>query len=337
MASVSTLTYSAQHAVTIDWGDGTIETAAAAPPPATATVHHTYDGAGPWTVLITDNVNGKSTSTQVTCSTCNITGAVLASANPATGTWTIGPITNGAGTNVSVNWGDGTATDTVASGATGTHTYTAVGSGPFTVTVFDPAVPGCQASVSGGNDPNTPGGPGIIIPPVLALSCVGGTAATGDVVTLTITGPGTSYTVNWGDGSATETHPAGSYNHTYAAPPGQLRTATVTEASTGFTGTANSQCEIAPIVTNLVCGFVANCTVMTPRPVTVGAARAVTWTGRGVAGDSFNVDWGDGTAIATGAGNAVLNHTYATAGTRLITWTMVGNTSCVDNQQVTVT
>jgi len=337
VASVATLTYSSNHPVTINWGDGTTETYPASPPPATHTVHHTFSSSGPWTVVLTDTVNGMATTTQLTCSTCDVTGAELSTTDATTGTWTIGPIVNGTDGDVSVDWGDGTAADTVASGATGTHTYApGVGSGPFIVTVTDPAVPGCTASVSGGNDPHTPDGPGVIVTPTLTLTCVGGDAQLSDVVTLTIAGPGTAYTVDWGDGTATETHPSGSFTHTYARPPGLLRTVTVTEATTTWVGTVTSQCEIAPIVTSLVCNFVANCDKLPADNFTTAVANPMDlhWAGTATTA-TYTVDWGDGTAPATiTAGNAT-THTYAAPGTYNVIWTVVGNASCIDNRQFT--
>lgn len=343
MASISSLTYTSQHAVTINWGDGVTETWPAAPPPASNTAQHTYSGPGPWTVVLTDVVNGLSSSRQITCTTCDITGAALTATDAQAGSWSLGPLVNGAGDPVEVDWGDGTAPDTVNSGDTITHTYApAAGPGPFTILVTDPVVPGCTASVTGGNDPANPGGGTVIVPPALTVACQAPSAQGEDVVAVTIAGPtGATYNITWNDGQVSNSVTNGTVTHTYALPAGTARTIDVVQIQTTATDTLAVTCDVAPLVSALACAYVPNCTKETTSPVHQSGTTPTQVT-FGPASFNWNVDWGDGSSVELITAPATVTHTYATPAPGVtvrysITFTSPTNSACTDSAQITIT
>lgn len=300
MPSTATVTWTGPNPVDVNWGDGSpVATGQTSP----GSLTHPYTTAGPHTVTLTDTLTGTTATQTVTCPVCGITGATLTLVAPADPmTWNLGPMTNINGTPLSVNWGDGTAVDSVPSGSSMTHTFSTPGA--FTVTVTDPAIPGCSAVVTGGNG-DTP--EVIETPPTLLLACnpVGTSVATWTAST-------TPVTVDWGDGSAVETLNASPASHAWLTA-GPARTVVLTDPATGLTATATVSCALPPPTLSLAC--------------LASPANTVAATFGGPAGSGpFTVDWGDATTV-TGQAAGTLNHTYAAASTAARAVTVTDETS----------
>lgn len=300
MAAQATVEFAAQHPVLIDWGDGSALLYATESP-----AHHLYGGgAGPWTVTLTDTVHGKASTGLVSCPTCDLAGAQLHTSNPASGTWSIGPLVNGSGAALYVHWGDG-ATDTVLSGASGTHTYTS--NGPYAVLVEDSGTVNCFAAPSGGNGSSPDE---IVVPPgAAAFTCNRTGPGADDTICLTLThAPAPSYLVTWDSGGTAQNVPVASppadvtVCHTYTGVPrGTTHVLTVADPETGWSYSRTLACFADPTVTSLTCSASTHL-----------ATLVVTSYGR------VEVDWGDASAHTISEdGNltghqVTLTHQYAT-------------------------
>ncbi|TBO60911.1 hypothetical protein EYS09_03840 [Streptomyces kasugaensis] len=285
---------------TIDWGDGS----APEDGPEKGDVSHKYTSDGPKTIVVTDTADpSKKTEIEVTIPLGG-TPKATAVADPADAagrtakvTWSGFP----AGT-VSVGWGDGTPPQTGQPAAgTLSHAYAAEVADEQTITVtseandtkkatavFTPADPVPDPSVTAGADPG---------------DATGRTAA----ITLANFRADGAVSVNWGDGSAVETVPAGTTaaKHLYAAGVEGEQTIIVTSA-TDASQTATAKFTPAP-------GAPApepSLTATADEGDAAGRTVAITLAGFPADG-AVNVAWGDGSAAEeVPAGTATAAHAY---------------------------
>ncbi len=129
--------------LSVDWGDGSaLENLAL----SAATASHTYSSAGNFTISVTaTDANTLSANTTKTVAvtlpspTISISGLSGVTVNTTyTLTISAAPVSGSSITGLSVNWGDGTATETLANTATNaTHSFSSTGSFTITATVTD--------------------------------------------------------------------------------------------------------------------------------------------------------------------------------------------------------
>ncbi len=301
---------------TINWGDGTaVQTVTGDP----SSVTHTFAG-GPGTRTIsataTDEDGTFNAGNTLTVTVGNVAptlsisgassvneGAVytlnLSSSDPGAGTitqWTI-------------NWGDGTAVQTVTGNPSSvTHTFT---DGSATHTI------GATATNSSGtfNAGNTVTVLVNNVAPTLTLSGES-SVNEGAVYTLNLSSsdPGadtiTQWTINWGDGSAVQTvtgNPA-SVTHTFVDGP---NTYTIMATATDEDGTYN----VGNTVTVLVNNVAPTLTISGASSVEEGAVYTLNLLSSDPGADTitqWTINWGDGSAVQTVTGNpASVTHTFA--------------------------
>ena len=331
-----------RHGVFIDWGDG----AGTGFPRLTSKTYafdytnfHTYAVGGTYrvTARVTDDDNGwVEASAQLTVLSTNQAASNLALAMSSVaegGTSTLtASFTDPDATDthdISVNWGDGSPTETLASLAAGAaeftaeHTYDNSGSYAVTVVVNDGGGHSITetTSVSVSNV-----GPSVNLAPVVS-------PVAGDNVDLsgTFVDPATADTftlsVDWGDGTA-GTPILGAdvrsftASHTYELAGPYTATVTVTD-SDGARGTASA--DVAVRARN---DPPTNLTLST-RSVARGATTTATGTfSDGDTSDTHSVvmSWGDGPPVTfvldAGATSFTATHAYATAGTWTVTATV---------------
>jgi PKD repeat protein len=206
------------------------------------------------------------------------------------------------------NWGDGTALSTGASPSA--HTYAAAGSYTITLTTTDGW--GDAASTTRSVTLSEPAGNQ---PPSVAFTtscptyttCQMNSAGTADP-----DGDSIRYAWNFGDGStSTSASPA----RTYAAPGTYTVTLTVTDVWGKFSTVSHDVTMTEPAGNaGPTATFTAACTVLV---CAMNSTGTVDPEGHTIKGYSWN--WGDGTALSTGASPS---HTYATPGTYTITLTV---------------
>jgi PKD repeat protein len=215
------------------------------------------------------------------------------------------------------NWGDGTALST---GASPTHVYATPGTYTITLTVTDswnrtgaPVTREVTMTEPAGNQ-----GPTAVMP---APTC------TSTNTTCAFTSTGTAdpeghtplrYSWNWGDGTPVSTTASGS--HVFPVAGTYTVTLTVSDAW-GRAGTPVTR----EVTTSPEPAGNEGPTVTFPQPVCTGRSCAVSSTGttdpHGIRSYSWN--WGDGTALSTGASPSA--HVYAAAGTYTITLAVTDN------------
>jgi PKD repeat protein len=204
------------------------------------------------------------------------------------------------------NWGDGTAPSTGASPAA--HTYAAAGSYTITLTTTD----GWGKFASTTRNVTLTEPPGNTAPSVqFTSSCPAYTTCSmNSSGTVDAEGDAIRYSWNWGDGSAATT--TASPSHTYAAPGTYTVVLTVTDVW-GKAGTATHDVTMTEPAGNTgpTATFTATCTVLT---CVMNSTGTVDPEGHTIKAYSWN--WGDGTALGTGASPS---HTYALPGNYTIT------------------
>lgn len=290
---------------TIDWGDGSpVEDG-----PEKGTVSHTYETDGPQTAKVCDAENPDA-CTEVQFETpFPVEGedpSVTASADPDDSTGRTVLITlagfpqDGA---VSVDWGDGTAAETVPAGTTSaTHTYGDGVEGEQTITATSASDDSKTASAT-----FTPAEAPEPEPTVSASADE--SDETGRTVAIELKGfpEDGAVSVDWGDGTAAEEVPAGTTTatHAYADEVEGEQTITATSATDDTkSASATFTPEPAP----------------EPEPSVTAEADPSDESGRTVAitlagfpeESAVSVDWGDGTEpeeIAAGTTSAT--HAYA--------------------------
>ncbi|HWY67012.1 MAG TPA: PKD domain-containing protein [Terriglobales bacterium] len=286
---------------TLDFGDGT-------PAVNGSTAQHTYSAAGTFTVTVTaiDNLQLTGTGTQVVTVTPNLPPTCALSVVPNSGPAPLSVTVTGnctAGTSPiassTTDFGDGTAAQ---SGTSGTHTYNSPGTFTVTVTATD------TNGLSGSKTQTVTVGPAQ--PPACTLSVVPSTGAA--PLNVTATGnctPGSrpiaSTTLDFGDGSATQSGTSGTHKYTTAGTFTVKLTATDTS---GLSSTTTQTVTVTPAVA-------PGCT-LTVVPNSGPAPLDVTATGTCTAGTSpiasTTLDFGDGSASQTGTSGT---HRYGSTGT----------------------
>ena len=332
--------------ITVNWGDGTINTLV-----GTATSDtHTYLSTGALksqtftiTVTATNSAGpGSGTTTEVVNDLPPVvTISSVAPTSPCVGQSVTVSFTStdpdGTVASNVVSWGDGTAVDNLPGTATSdTHTYTVGGAFAFSVTATD-------------NSGSTGQGTGSIttvlagcVPTVTVNTPTPNPVSTGQLVTVTFTVTSTStvngITVNWGDGTTnTLLGTVTMDSHTYAST-GNVKSATFTitvtatnSAGPGSGTTTEVVNDLPPAVT------VSN---VSPNPANTGQLVTVTFAGTDPDGtvSSITVSWGDGSAVDTLGGGATSDtHTYTTASTFTITLTATDNSGSTGQATGSVT
>jgi PKD repeat protein len=307
-----------------NWGDGTALSTGASP------AAHVYAAAGNYTITLTTTDGwGKAASTTRDVSLSEPAGntAPTATFTASCAAFTVCQ-TNSAGTadaegdaiRYSWNWGDLTAVSTTANPS---HTYSVPGTYTIVLTVTD--VWGKSSTVSRDvtiTEPASNNPPTAVIASVTcsalttcALSATGSSdpdSATGDGIR--------NYLWNWGDGTPDTLGTSASQSHVFPVAGTYTVTLTVIDkwgrSSAPVTATATTQPEPAgnnpPTAT-----FTTNCNVRTCAVNSTGTSD----TDGGIRSYSWN--WGDGTALSTGASPAA--HVYAAAGTYTITLVVTDN------------
>jgi len=307
-----------------NWGDGTALSTGASP------AAHVYAAAGNYTITLTTTDGwGKAASTTRDVSLSEPAGntAPTATFTASCAAFTVCQ-TNSAGTadaegdaiRYSWNWGDLTAVSTTANPS---HTYSVPGTYTIVLTVTD--VWGRSSTVSHDvtiTEPASNNPPTAVIASVTcsalttcALSATGSSdpdSATGDGIR--------NYLWNWGDGTPDTLGTSASQSHVFPVAGTYTVTLTVIDkwgrSSAPVTATATTQPEPAgnnpPTAT-----FTTSCNVRTCAVNSTGTSD----TDGGIRSYSWN--WGDGTALSTGASPSA--HVYAAAGTYTITLVVTDN------------
>src|SRR5438093_821777 len=217
-------------------------------------------------------------------------------------------------TGVTVNWGDGTRSDSLPGTArSDTHIYGSTGSAKtrtFTVTV--------TATNSGGQGSGTSTETVNDRPPTVTVSGVSpNPALVSQTVTVTFSAidpdvASSTLSVNWGDGTTPDSLPGTATSDTHAYGSGGNFTITVTATdNSGSTGSGTiSETLSAPLAPTV------NITSVTPYPANTGAIVTVTFTvSSTLSVTSITVNWGDGTTPDSLAATATSDtHVYASTG-----------------------
>lgn len=290
---------------TIDWGDGSpVEDG-----PEKGTVSHTYETDGPQTATVCDAEDPKSCTTVEFTTPFPVEGedpSMTASADPDDSTGRTVLITlagfpqDGA---VSVDWGDGTAAETVPAGTTSaTHTYGDGVEGEQTITATSASDDSKSAKAA-----FTPAEAPEPEPTVSASADESDETGRTVAIELKDFPEDGAVSVDWGDGTAAEEVPAGTTTatHAYADEVEGEQTITATSAtddtkSASATFTPEPAPEPEPSVT-------------AEADPSDESGRTVTLSLEGFPEDSgVSVDWGDGSeAEEIAAGETTASHQYA--------------------------
>ncbi len=335
---------------TLSYGDGTPDDTGALVLPSN--LDHTYSDPGNYTatLTVTDDL-GASDSASVAVTATNVapTASLTTTPTPATGKAPLGVTFNGSGSSDSdgsiaswrLQFGDGTAdaTGTGAPPSSRSHTYSA-GSFTATLTVTDDQGATGTDSVAVTSNAN--------VAPTAVLTSTP-TPATGKApLGVTFNGSGStdsdgsiaSWKLQFGDGTADATGtgaPPASRSHTYSSAGSFTATLTVTDDS-GATGQATvavtPKANVAPTAS----------LTSTPTPATGKAPLGVTFNGSGSTDSdgsiaSWKLQFGDGTADATGTGAppSSRSHTYMSAGSFTATLTVTDDSGATGQATVAVT
>lgn len=286
----------------VNWGDGTPEVVVQ----DGATVQHTYDTPGEYTIIVRDQQTPAITvSKDITVPLpADEPVLVLSADDPndrftVTADITLPPQSSGEAT---VDWGDGTDVETVTVGVDGTvttsHTYAAAGVYTVTVRRTDDESFRAREAVS------------VPVADAPAVASVTGDPADATGQTAQITydnAPNGPVTVDWGDGTALEDGAqAATLTHAYAAP----GTYTVTITSVANPAAVTTLTVVAPLMIVTATENAGDATGQTV-DVTVDnhtfGAVTITW-GEGTPATDANA--GDGVAVST--------HAYPTPGVKTI-------------------
>ncbi len=305
---------------TINWGDGTaVQTVAGNP----SSVTHTFaDGNVSRTIsaTATDEDGTYNAGNTVTVTVSNVAPTLtlsgVSSVNEGA-VYTLNLLSSDPGTDTisqwTINWGDGSAVQTVTGNpASVTHIF-ADGSNTYTIMATATDEDGIY------NAGNTITVTVNNVAPTLAIS---GAASVNEgaeyTLNLSSSDPGadtiTQWTINWGDGSAVQTvtgNPS-SVTHTFAGGPG---TRTISATATDEDGTYN----VGNTVTVVVEGVAPTASISGPTVVTEGVASS--WT-LALTGDTdadtilqYIIHWGDGETTTVSAEQLLadggqVTHTY---------------------------
>ncbi|MDB5290176.1 MAG: hypothetical protein JWL69_1417 [Phycisphaerales bacterium] len=318
---------------TIHWGDGS---AAQAIPGGTTTATHRFSNPNPATITVdlTDPTGtylaaGKlaiNVTSQSGAPTVVLSGSSFANAGGAY-TLGVGSVidTNGPVTGYVVNWGDGSAPQSLAPAAfPATHTFATPGPATIVASVVDST--GTYANA--GNLPIT-----ISPAPTVALSG-NQTVVAGSLYTLTLgaaTDPGyspTGYSIHWGDGSAAQSVPAGTtkVTHSFAATGPKSITADLTDSTGTYAAAGKLSLNVIASPTVALTG---NSFANTGGTYTLNFGAATDGNGP-VTG--FIVNWGDGSAAQSFPATTLkATHTFASQGPKTIAASITDSTGTYAN------
>jgi hypothetical protein len=290
--------------------------------------------------LATVNFQGPG---QVDATVQNLTGTEqTALGNPVVATFTDPSDSIGqSGWTTTVNWGDGTATDTsptVSSTATpyqytlnADHTYASTGVYTVTITITDAARSADTTTVTSTATISK----GQLAVQAQPVSATAGSSFSGEVASFTNTDQSTSAssytaTINWGDGSGTSAGTVlaggtpGAFTvtgeHTYASPGSYPITVTVTggdDSSTTASGQSTATVSSPPTFTVTGRG-----TLLLPTETFTGTLATVRYGTASAPASSFaaRISWGDGSTSSgtmTGSGgnySVTARHTFSGPG-----------------------
>jgi PKD repeat protein len=308
--------------ITVNWGDGTADNLAG----TAVSDSHVYSSTG----------NAKSKSFTVTVSATNSAGSGSETATETvndlapfvTVSNLTSPVSTGQTANItfsasdadgtvsliSINWGDGTTADILPGTATAdTHGYPTTGnsiSKVFTITITATDNSGSTVQTTTSLTVNDR-------PPIVNVTSVSpnptlaGQAVTVSFSTSDPDGTVSSITVNWGDGSPSDSLPGTSTSDTHTYPSGGNFTISVTAVdNSGSSGAgAISVSVAAPLAPTVTISSVS------PNPASTRQTVTVTFTVSSTTGVSgVTVNWGDGTTDSL-AGTATSDgHAYASTG-----------------------
>ncbi len=298
--------------------------------------------------LVLDGPSGRTATYQVTGGTVAVGVALDAYAPTAAGpgtvnegaTYTLGLFGTTSTNHWAINWGDGSAPQTVTS-SSATHAYGTAGSYTVTATAYDGSGTASPATTIP-----------VLVNDVGATVLIGGQTSTssnpvylsgraGQAISLsaTFTDPGATEThtalVNWGDGTsstATVTESGGTgtitASHVYRLY-GPLHAGLTVTDSGGATVSVPFAVEVAYVVPTLSISTTTNVVTNVIQPVTLTLHDAGPEAASTI--DHWTVSWGDGSAPqtitspanTTNPADAVwtVTHTYATAGSYTVTAT----------------
>lgn len=279
---------------TLDWGEGSPETVTGN---GTATRTHLYRAPGTFAVRlsapglapvvqpVTVGLPQAGPGLTVTPSFVTVGESVTASVTgPATG--------------FQIQWGDGSVSP---ASANVTHTYTAPGTFVVRLVRGETPVPGvAPVVVNVLPAAATVPAPTLAVNPLNVLPGESVEATAGNLVA------GTTYTLDWGDGTQEGVTGSGTARRTHAyAKPGVY----VVRLFAGSNASPPVTVQVGAVT----------CPVLTTSETPVRLWASVEYTFRGLpTGRTLTVDWGDGSAPTTasaGDGSVRVSHTYASTGT----------------------
>ncbi len=297
---------------TIYWGDGSAPQTVSGNP---SSVTHVYANAGSYTINASATENEGTFGAAPLSVTARVVPPTVRISGPATvnedATYTLdlsatGEPSNHPITSWTINWGDGSAAQTLTGNPTTvTHVYT--NAGPYTITA--------SATENEGTFAASPlNVTALVVPPTVTISGPStvnedtiytlGLSATGEPSNHPITG----WTINWGDGSAPETitgNPS-SETHVYA----NAGSYTITASATDNEGTFSA----APLTVRAVV-VPPTVTISGPSTVDEGVTYTLDLSATGEPANKpitgWTINWGDGSAPETITGDpASVTHTY---------------------------
>ena len=282
------------YAYSVAWGDGT--TATLSPTAATAQLTHTYTQPGTVTIQVTPQ-GGVTVTTSVTLSAPTPTLTVTPSSAQIRQTVTADLNNLVPAVTYTLDWGDNTATETITGTATAQKTHTYATPDTFTVKLTSSATTPVTATVS------------TTVPGPTASATSSNLTATLNLGNLL---SGYAYSVAWGDGTTeglTPTAATAQLTRTYGRPG-------------GFTIQVTPQGG-APVATTVTLKLPTATLNVTARRLDAAADLAQL-----VAGQSYSLNWGDGTTdTVTPTGTTVrLTHPYAQPGSFTLRLTAQGMT-----------
>jgi PKD repeat protein len=308
--------------VTVNWGDGTADNLAG----TAVSDSHVYSSTGnaksqsfTITVIATNSAgSGSGTASETVndrapfVSVSSLTSPVI-TGQKANVTFSASDA-DGTVSSVSVNWGDGTTADVLPGTATlDTHSY--ANSGNSTSEIFTITI---TATDNSGSTVQTRTSLTVKDrPPIVNVTSVSpNPTLSGQVVTVSFStsdpdGTVSSITVNWGDGSPSDSLPGTSTSdaHTYGSG-GNFTISVTASDNSGSSGAGTiSESVAAPLAPAVTINGVS------PNPVSTGQTVNITFTVSSSTGvTAVTVNWGDGTTDNL-AGTATSDtHVYASAG-----------------------
>jgi hypothetical protein len=237
----------------------------------------------------------------------------------------------------SVNWGDGTPTESWTTGGSLSHPYAGVGTYPITVTLKDPSGNTATETVKAAVVDRAPTGTFSVTKPGSQYKVTMTQVALSDDIT-----PANSLTkvVDWGDGTKVNWTDANPLSHTYTPPsPTQI---VHYQVSVTITDSARPTPNVAKVALPDVIvndhfaptgSFAVTTSKAWSRYTEVGLTESGVTDGLGSAQQYVvrTVNWGDGTPAQSWTTGAIPTHVYATDGSFPVTVTLKDESDNVSN------